>query len=535
VDGEEQMSLIEQGYKDKGRLNWAPSWPLVAGVVGAVFIALLLLYFSTLTSITAIWWRSETFAHGMLIFPISAYMIWTRRQKLQQLQPRPRPIAVLLILLLAVGWLLARVADVLFAEQLLLIAMFSVMVWGLLGDRVVCTLAFPLAYLFFAVPFGEALIPPLQDFTAAFTVKGLQLSGIPVYWEGRYLSIPSGTFLVAEACSGLRYLIASVALGTLYAYLNYYSYRRRAVFIIASVIVPIIANGIRAYAIVTLAYLSNMKLATGIDHIIYGWIFFGIVMFLLFWVGSFWRETGHPSSGSSLSRQPISTKIDEPYLVKRLILTGITLVMAAGIGPASGVLLKTQRLAADCIVSVPGGQSDWVGPSIIPADIWEPDFQQADQSVRRIYLSSNSAVQLLVIYYQQEHQGVELISSQNHLYDSHRWRRVAESNRVIPLGDGDLQVHETVMRSTNTLRVVWHWYDIASQLTVSPIKAKFLEAWAHLTGQIRGPMLIAVAADSADGSETEKARALLLRFLNEMPTVSAPGSMLTCKQDQARA
>jgi EpsI family protein len=106
---------------------------------------------------------------------------------------------------------------------------------------------------------------------------------------------------------------------------------------------------------------------------------------------------------------------------------------------------------------------------------------------------------------------------------------------VIPLGDDDFQVHETVMRSTNTLRVVWHWYDIASQLTVNPIKAKFLEAWAHLTHQTRGSMLIAVAADSVDGSETEKARALLLRFLNEVPAVSAPGSMLTCKQDQARA
>jgi EpsI family protein len=87
------------------------------------------------------------------------------------------------------------------------------------------------------------------------------------------------------------------------------------------------------------------------------------------------------------------------------------------------------------------------------------------------------------------------------------------------------------MRSTNKLRVVWHWYDIAGQLTTSPIKAKFLEAWAHLADQAGGAMLIAVAADS---SEPEKARALLLRFLNEMPTVFVPGSMLTCKQEQAR-
>jgi exosortase A len=529
VEEKEQMDLAKQRYNDKILLDWAPSWPMAAGLIGVVLIALLLLYLDTAVSITAIWWRSETFAHGMLIFPISAYMIWTRRQKLQQLQPRPRPIAALLVLLLSAGWLLARVADVLFAEQLLLVTMLSVIVWGLLGDRVVRALAFPLAYLFFAVPFGEALIPPLQDFTAAFAVKGLQLSGVPVYWEGRYLTIPSGNFLVAEACSGLRYLIASVALGTLYAYLNYHSYRRRAVFIAASIIVPIIANGIRAYAIIMLAHLSSMKLATGVDHIIYGWIFFGVVMFLLFWIGSFWRESDYPSSGSLLPRQPASIKTDDPYLVRRLILTGVMLAVAAGAGPASGVLFKAREFGAECVISAPGGQLGWVGPSM-PVDIWEPDYQQADQSVRRVYLSQNSAVQLLVIYYQQEHQGAELISSQNHLYDSHRWRRVEENRQAIPLGGDDLQVHETVMRSADTLRVVWHWYDIASQLTASPIKAKFLEAWAHLADQTEGSMLIAVAADS---SEPEKARTLLLRFLNEMPAISAPGSMLTCKQGQS--
>ena len=104
--------------------------------------------------------------------------------------------------------------------------------------------AFPLAYLLLAVPFGEALIPPLIDFTADFTVTALQLTGIPVYREGSFFTIPSGNWSVVEACSGLRYLIASFTLGTLYAYLTYRSLKRRLIFIALSVIVPIIANGV---------------------------------------------------------------------------------------------------------------------------------------------------------------------------------------------------------------------------------------------------------------------------------------------------
>lgn len=141
-------------------------------------------------------------------------------------------------------------------------------------------MAFPLGFLLFAVPVGEALIPPLQQVTAWFTVEGLRLTGIPVWWEGLYLSIPAGHFEVAEACSGLRYLMASVALGVLYAYLTYRSPWRRLAFVVLSMVMPIVANGIRAYGIVMIAHLEEMKYATGVDHLIYGWLFFGLVVLL---------------------------------------------------------------------------------------------------------------------------------------------------------------------------------------------------------------------------------------------------------------
>jgi exosortase len=80
---------------------------------------------------------------------------------------------------------------------------------------------FPIFYLIFMVPFGEALNPPLQDITAILSVAMLQWSGIPVFREGLYLATPIGQFEVAVACSGLRFLIASVAIGTLFCYLTY--------------------------------------------------------------------------------------------------------------------------------------------------------------------------------------------------------------------------------------------------------------------------------------------------------------------------
>ena len=78
----------------------------------------------------------------------------------------------------------------------------------------------------------------------------------------------------------------------------------------ASIVVPIVANWLRAYLIVMLGHLSGNKIATGVDHFIYGWVFFGVVIGLLFWVGAFFRED-HAACASreakhrrSLQRRP---------------------------------------------------------------------------------------------------------------------------------------------------------------------------------------------------------------------------------------
>ena len=152
--------------------------------------AILGVYYKTTWSMIEIWERSDTFAHGFLIFPFSAYLIWGQRKYLSAFQPQPNLMGLLVLAALGFSWLLATLASVLVLEQFFLITMIPAVVWTILGSRIVRELAFPLVYLLLAVPFGEALIPPLIDFTADFTVKALQLTGIPVYREGSFFYHP---------------------------------------------------------------------------------------------------------------------------------------------------------------------------------------------------------------------------------------------------------------------------------------------------------------------------------------------------------
>src|SRR5262249_29732051 len=159
--------------------------------------------------------------------------------------------------------------------------MFQVTALTILGWRAYRALLAPLLYLYFLVPTGYFLVPTLQDVTSWFAVGGIKLVGIPVFSDGTFIEVPSGSFVVAEACAGLRFLIASVAFGVLFAVLMYRSYWRRAAFIALSIVAPIIANGIRAFGIIYASEMIGNPQAVEADHIIYGWGFFTLVTLLL--------------------------------------------------------------------------------------------------------------------------------------------------------------------------------------------------------------------------------------------------------------
>ena len=483
--------------------------------------ALLGVHYKTTWSMIEIWERSDTFAHGFLIFPFSAYLVWGQRQYLSTFSPQPNLLGLLVLAALGFSWLLATLASVLVFEQFFLITMIPAVVWTILGNRMVRALAFPLAYLLLAVPFGEALIPPLIDFTADFTVKALQLTGIPVYREGSFFTIPSGNWSVVEACSGLRYLIASFTLGTLYAYLTYRSLARRLAFVALSVIVPIVANGIRAYLIVMTGHLSDMTLAVGVDHLIYGWIFFGIVMMLLFWIGSFWREDG---------KRDVDTVVDARQSgfsgslssLKRITIATSGILAVAFIWPLFVAYLDNS-LQADLsreikIADVP---EQWRSRENHVSD-WKPIYVGATAELRQSYQYDADSVDLYVSYYRNQQQGAELISSQNVLVpeSGSPWRHIAEEVKDVPIRSVQMVLKQNQLDSPSKKLLVWRWYWLGDEATANPYVAKMILAKRKLLGRGDDGAEILVAAPYEE--TPEEAVPVLRNFMNEMmPAITA--------------
>jgi exosortase A len=256
-----------------GVLGWCVAW-----------------YWHTAVDVASIWWRSETFAHGLIVFPVFAWLVWRKRTEIGGLIPRPVPWMAIPTAGAGALWLLGQMVSVAAAVHAGLILMVILGMIGTIGWRLARVLLFPLAFLLFGIPIGEFLLPTLMNLTAQFTVFAVRASGVPVYQEGLHFVVPNGRWSVVEACSGIRYLIASLLVGSLYAYLNYVSLRKRLLFMLVAILVPIVANWLRAYMIVMLGYLSGNELATGVDHLIYGWVFFGVVIMVMFWIGQRWSD-----------------------------------------------------------------------------------------------------------------------------------------------------------------------------------------------------------------------------------------------------
>lgn len=439
-------------------------------IVLATLAAMFALHHATVAAMADIWLHSQTFAHGLIIGPISAWLVWRRRGQLTTLPRRPSATVLWALTALGAGWLLATVANVAVLQQYLMVAMVPAAVAAVLGGACARAIAFPLAYLLLAVPFGEIFVPPLVDFTAGFTINALQLSGIAAYRENNFLSLPSGNWSVVDACSGLRYVIASLALGTLYAYLTYRSRWRRLLFIGVALVLPVFANGLRAYGIVLLGHWSSMRLATGVDHLIYGWVFFCLISLLQFWAGSYWRESP-PDAVASTPRLPATAP------TAGLARAAVACVAITACAPLlAALILRADRPpthADAAVLTLPALPAPWRASAL---DDNDSHVLHAGQPRRYAAKLSDGAtsVTLQLSSYARQRKDEELLTPVRRSIQAGQpqWHDIGSSVRRIALGGRGIDVIETVVQAGDVKLLVWHWYRQGGVDTASAFDVK---------------------------------------------------------------
>ncbi|HEX3653489.1 MAG TPA: exosortase A [Rhizomicrobium sp.] len=356
---------------------------VATAVAGCVLAFGLFFPTASLAAINA-WSQTSAFNHCFLILPLSLFLIWERRREISEGDTQPDFRAGLAMLAASMVWLFCYFADVVEAQQFVIVTMIQVALFGLFGRRLYAKLSGPLLYLYFLIPTGLYLIPWLQMFTARFAIAGLHLFRIPVYSTGTLIEIPAGSFSVAEACAGLRFLIASLAFGVFFALFVYRSALRRTLFIALSLILPIVANGIRVFGLIAAAEWVGSATVVMVDHVLYGWAFFSIVLIAQIGMGLLFQDRWQADA-------PVSGPAVRPPGRNRFLAAAASCLIGASVGPALASISRepetTALPTAPPAIAAPwhivSGSINWWPATTAPDRVFHDSMRNGDKSVDR--------------------------------------------------------------------------------------------------------------------------------------------------------
>jgi exosortase A len=471
------------------QVRWLQSLAYLAGS----WLALLLLFRRDVVDMFGIWWNSTTYGHCLFVPPIIGWLVWQRRRELAQLTPQAWWPGLLPVALGGAMWLVGDAAAVALFRHAGLVTMLAGAVVALLGPDVGRGLAFPLGYMAFLVPFGDFLEGPLQAITVRQTMALLHLLGVPAVMDGVLITTPTGYFEVAEACSGTKFVIAMAAYGVLVANVCYISWRRRLAFLAMALVVPVLANGVRAAGTIYAAHLTSVEAATGFDHIVYGWVFFALVMAAVMAIGWHWfdRDPDAPWFDAAVLSGPVGHRLPLPAVA--------ALILAIALGFAGwGWSMESRAAPLPQRIALPQVRG-WQPAPADHAMAWAPNYPGADSMLLGHYADARGRrVDLAIAIYAGQHEGKELVGfGQGALRENDRWVRVQD----LPPIAGGTGVRMTAAGPVE--RQTFTWYRLGGTTTGSARRVKLETLRTKLLGG--SPVAVAVLVSAHGGPEARAA------------------------------
>lgn len=217
------------------------------------------------------WTTTDTYySHGFLVPFVSAFIIWLKRSELKKLTPHPSSKGWLFFLAGILLHTLSVLFKVSFSSGFALMLILPGIILLTLGNDYFCALSFPVFFLAFMIPLPEVAIVNLsfrlKIFAAQISAFIINAIGVHATREGSIIKTAHAQLMVEDPCSGIRSLIALIALGALMAYFSNLSKFKKVILFISSIPIAIATNIIRIVALSLASEIYGEKSATGIFH-----------------------------------------------------------------------------------------------------------------------------------------------------------------------------------------------------------------------------------------------------------------------------
>jgi len=483
------------------------AWGLALARLALAWAALIWLFRADWAEMAGQWWNSSTYNHILLIPALVIWLVWQRSAELEKIEPRGWWPGLLLASGAVFVWVLGAFAGFSTLRQIGAVVLLIASALGMLGPRVGAGLLFPMGYMLLLVPVGDEFVPLLQLVTARITIAFVQLSGIRATVDGVFIDTPAGLFEVAEACSGVKFLIAMLALGLLAANTCFVSWRRRTLFLAACIMVPVLANGIRAWGTIFLAQYVGAEAATGFDHIVYGWVFFAFVVAVM--LTGAWRFFDRPADdpmidAEAIKASPLLGRLETLRIGALPLLVALTaIVLAAHTWTGAADRLSAQLPPRIFLPRVEG----WQAVHDNPAVPWEPRAEGAERRLVGRYRDGRGhLVDVFFALYASQGEGREAGGfGEGALPPGSAWKWLAPGPSI------DSAKGERLLAHGHVERVVLTWYRTGTLVTGSNLRLKLANMEDRLLLRSRPTMMLILSAEESQSHSAEETLAVFLR------------------------
>jgi exosortase A len=492
------------------------AWRAALILLGTAWAADLVLLLPDWAAMADQWWNISTYNHVLIVPVILGWLVHERLPQLARLTPRAWWPGLVLAGGAALLWVLGEFAGLSIARQAGAVGFLAAAVPAVLGPRVATVLLFPLCYMAFLVPFGDELVPTLQMITATITIALVHASGIAATIDGVFIHTPAGLFEVAEACSGVKFLIAMAAFGVLAAGVCFVDWRRRAGFVVICLIVPVLANGVRAWGTVFAAQYVGAEAASGFDHIVYGWIFFAVVIALVLALS--WRFFDRPLDAPAVDIDRIGASRllarleGRPIAAAAALAVLIAMLLIGQVWSRAADALRAPLPRAIALPEVPG----WRRVAYLPTVAWEPRAEGADHRLLGRYAdAAGRQVDVFLAVYAAQGEGREAGGfGQGALPPDGVWAWQGPGPAVV---DGR---SERLLARGDVGRLAYSWYRTGDLVTGSNARLKLATMTDRLLLRTRPTAMLIVSAEDGAAAPARPAMDAFVRAAG-----SAPGWM----------
>ena len=455
-------------------------------------------FYGSIQNAFGIWIDSATYNHCLFVIPIAIYLIWQKVPLLLKTPIKPSYLSLFVIIGMMLFWGLGFAGSINVFQHVAVFSILPLVIVSSIGLKAARIIWFPLVFMLFSIPIGEELIPVFQEITADLSVQMLLWSGIPVFREGLFIQVPGGKFLVAEACSGIRFFVSTVMLGTLCAYIFFSNTKKRIIFLLFSVVLPIIANAIRAYGIMLVGHLSGMEYAVGADHLIYGWVFFAVVTGLLIVVANYFKDEEKVDNET----QEI---IFSDTWVKYPFKAYMTYFVIVFVGFFAWKLVITKSIASTTQVNISSfsaifDESQSRLKKTSPFE-WSPIFDKADLGFKAKAKYPDHDISFHYFAFTGGN-NAELITWENRVFDPEKWTLESSQNVEVEVENNLLKLKSLELFSNaGESKTVIYWYQVPGLVSSNKLHIKVMQAMNVLMGLGRGGVFMSVSASGLGKDE----------------------------------